>query len=215
MAHLVLATAIVAEIVAGEAGTCDFAARVAVANVVYHRYTIYKLQGWYGHSHPGSMDIRAATVARSVDIVPGAMYVFSDSDLRKLHIEQHPDYIAHCVNGNLSFYVQWPAQQPVEKRNERPNQKPRSASGGVANGSTAVATKSIDVADRWHAYQLRQAVGNDVFHGDRLGRYGDGGVYVVGCVGSYSGNLNSLTYQTFVPLVAYFHTTRSADMYSR
>ena len=199
---------IAAQIVAGEAGTCPLPARIAVADVIAHRYPVYGTAGWYGRARPEAVDIKAVKMATRIDMVPGAMYVFSDSDMHKLHISAREDYTATCSTGNLHFYKQWPILGLTGAANGQDQQyKKRDAEvghgrGRMAYGVKTVAAESANRAHPEHGGAEPKAMDSDVLARARLARYGDWGIYGVGGAGDHSRGSRSFTYKTFVPLVA-------------
>lgn len=86
---VVVAIYLLARLVAGEAGTCGLDGKLAVANVALNRAAAGIDGGWYGDAEPTAVDLAVATYAKQLnDITHGAIFLFSDDDLRLPAVQQ-------------------------------------------------------------------------------------------------------------------------------
>ena len=103
---------LLARLIAGEAGTCDIDAKLAIAHVHNNRAQANIIGGWYGDAEPTRIDLLIAKYwALYPDSTEGALFLFSNTDLTNravrdiidvMKLQESARFI--CANSTLHAY---------------------------------------------------------------------------------------------------------------
>lgn len=105
----ILSVAMLARIIAGEAGYCPVDAKAAVAQVAMNRVqagVVTEIQhGWFGDADPSSEDWAVALTWRAwPDLVNGAVYMIGPGDRNKMPFLDRPERRWDC---SVGFVEAW------------------------------------------------------------------------------------------------------------
>lgn len=114
LSTIALSIFILARIIAGEAGSCEWAAKVAIAHVWANRIEAGIEGGWYGDATPTTDDWLAARWHASLpDVTGGALFAFGPGDAEKVWFMGKLERTGYwqCAGGDFIATYRYKARQ--------------------------------------------------------------------------------------------------------